>query len=1084
MRRHDRYDLLAASGNLCSPVKTLQSLTKRLHLVGWLLDRRITQAVCPPRSKSISPLSRAVAPHRRLFCSQRFLLVLLLPCIVTAAYALPSSLLRLSEYQKQNWQVEDGLPENNVRMIVQQSDGMLLLATSSGLARFDGLHFHRVPVEAGGLFNNEAVNALLPNGTNDLWIGTDGRGMVHHTASGTVEVSERAGFHNERIRMFYKDANGVLWIATQNGIERLQNDRLESISGVGMISGDITTPFAEDGHGGMFFVTSSGVFHWWNGVTQRYSLSGSNSDMPSAVYRDPQSRIWVGTAHHLVQLVPRKCASCGVRSGDAPQYDSVTRATLSSQVTALVGDAAGSIWIGTRSSGMWRLASDGLSHWSSEEGLPDNCIHSLFIDDEQNLWIGMLNGGLSRWRKGPLAPFGAPEGFHATYSANVLADSHGDLWLGTWDKGLFRVHEGKLLPTSPPGMPISTPIRALAEDHKGQIWVGTWFDGIYRYDSRTFHHYLLGNESPGNAISSILADGHGGLWIGTYTGVFYFPLGEPDIQHRSQFIESKLVTSMIEDRDGSVLVGTSTGLYRIRNGAVAIISGMPHPHVLSLVLDSKGYVWAGTKAGGLVAVSGDRVLLMPAKSEISNLQVNTAIEDGDGHLWLGTYQGIVRLSIAELHAVVNGLQSQLSAVMLGKADGMRSSECGSPSKPSSARLSNGTLWFATSEGFVHTTDVAEKLGATSPIAKITGWTLSNDPDAVDTASPPQGSSIELKAEQSDLLFLFNAKLLANPAHVEYRYRLDRYDTEWTDTHAHSARYHRLPAGKYRFEVQARASGEEWSSAVATIDVKRHPNLYQTWYFYLALGLLAIAVAVQFFRRRVQLMKGRIGIVLEERNRISRECHDTLMAGFAAISWQLEATAKLFRDSDAASTPAAASCELARSMVSHCQAEARRIIWDLRETDEVTNILSQALGRALAANPLQDGIQTTLEVEGDELPLSPGCVHHLVCIGQEAVSNAIRHARPSHILILLKYEADSLSLYIHDDGRGFQSSEMNGPKRGHFGIPVMEERARKLGGTLRLQTSTEAGTEVTVRVSFSAMSQPLHQEHQIIRWIGI
>jgi signal transduction histidine kinase len=233
-----------------------------------------------------------------------------------------------------------------------------------------------------------------------------------------------------------------------------------------------------------------------------------------------------------------------------------------------------------------------------------------------------------------------------------------------------------------------------------------------------------------------------------------------------------------------------------------------------------------------------------------------------------------------------------------------------------------------------------------------------------------------------------------------------------------------------------------------------------------------------------MMKGRIGIVLEERNRISRECHDTLMAGFAAISWQLEATAKLFRDSDSASTPAAKSCELARSMVSHCQAEARRIIWDLRDAEEVTNILSQALSRTLATNHMQEVVRTTLDVEGDEVPLAPGCVHHLVCIGQEAVSNAIRHAHPSSITIHLKYESDALNLSIRDDGRGFHTSDRSTSRRGHFGIPVMEERARKLGGTLRLQTSIGAGTEVTVRVSFNAMQQPVNQEHHVIRWIGI
>jgi signal transduction histidine kinase len=208
-----------------------------------------------------------------------------------------------------------------------------------------------------------------------------------------------------------------------------------------------------------------------------------------------------------------------------------------------------------------------------------------------------------------------------------------------------------------------------------------------------------------------------------------------------------------------------------------------------------------------------------------------------------------------------------------------------------------------------------------------------------------------------------------------------------------------------------------------------------------------------------------------------------MAGFAAISWQLEATAKLFHDSGTESTPAAESCGLARSMVAHCQAEARRIIWDLRDSDEVTNVLSQALSRTLEANR-RESVQTALDVEGQEVPLAPGCVHHLVCIGQEAVSNAIRHAQPSSIKIHLRYESDSLSMSICDDGIGFYASDTPVSGRGHFGIPVMEERARKLGGTLHVQTSLGGGTEVTVKISFNAMNLPVNQEHHVIRWIGI
>ncbi len=263
-----------------------------------------------------------------------------------------------------------------------------------------------------------------------------------------------------------------------------------------------------------------------------------------------------------------------------------------------------------------------------------------------------------------------------------------------------------------------------------------------------------------------------------------------------------------------------------------------------------------------------------------------------------------------------------------------------------------------------------------------------------------------------------------------------------------------------------------------------PSFYQTWYFYLCLVVIVVSLSAYLHRRKMQLMTGRLGIILEERFRIASECHDTLMAGFAAISWQLEATAKLFRDSDSDATPAAKSCELARSMVSHCQAEARRIIWDLRDTTEVTDVLSQALSRALSANHIQTAIETTLDVEGDEVHLAPGCVHHLVCIGQEAVSNAIRHAQPSQIVVNLRYESDALSLCIRDNGHGFLPSDRSASRRGHFGIPVMEERARKLGGSFRIQTSAGAGTEVVVKVAFNAMQQPVKQQHHVIRWIGI
>jgi signal transduction histidine kinase len=258
--------------------------------------------------------------------------------------------------------------------------------------------------------------------------------------------------------------------------------------------------------------------------------------------------------------------------------------------------------------------------------------------------------------------------------------------------------------------------------------------------------------------------------------------------------------------------------------------------------------------------------------------------------------------------------------------------------------------------------------------------------------------------------------------------------------------------------------------------------YLTIYLYVALVSFAVAIPIRYYWRRVQSLERHLELLLDDRYRIARECHDTLMAGFSAISWQLDATAKIFRDGNLESTPAAKSCELVRTMVAQSQAEARCIIWDLRDTAEAAKSLSHALARTLRANHLCQSVTTTLHVEGTEPQMAPNCVHHLVCIGQEAVTNAIRHAEPSCVQVQLKYESDALSLSIHDNGRGFRDSDGHGSRNGHFGIRVMEERTLKLGGTFRLRTQLGAGTDITVRVPVQALHPSMQNQYPPMRWV--
>jgi ligand-binding sensor domain-containing protein len=119
----------------------------------------------------------------------------------------------LSEYQKRDWHVEDGLPQGNVRTIVQSSGEALLIGSGGGMASFDGVCFMPLKVDGQDYAANEPVNALLYSQDGDLWIGTDGRGVIHRAAGGPQYVNESAGLAKERVRALFEDATGVIWVA-------------------------------------------------------------------------------------------------------------------------------------------------------------------------------------------------------------------------------------------------------------------------------------------------------------------------------------------------------------------------------------------------------------------------------------------------------------------------------------------------------------------------------------------------------------------------------------------------------------------------------------------------------------------------------------------------------------------------------------------------------------------------------------------------------------------------------------------------------------------------------------------------------
>jgi signal transduction histidine kinase len=197
--------------------------------------------------------------------------------------------------------------------------------------------------------------------------------------------------------------------------------------------------------------------------------------------------------------------------------------------------------------------------------------------------------------------------------------------------------------------------------------------------------------------------------------------------------------------------------------------------------------------------------------------------------------------------------------------------------------------------------------------------------------------------------------------------------------------------------------------------------------------------------------------------MAREIHDTLAQGFVGIALQLQAVEKAMPD---APDKAERHLALAQSMVSHSLVEARRTVWDLRaqalETSDLTTAFSDTARRMTEGT----SVATEIRVSGEIRRLPSQIENNALRIAQEALTNAIKHAEPKHVLIELDFEAANLQLRVKDDGRGFDPEGMLATADGHFGLLGMRERVEHVGGRLTLSSRPGEGTEVWATIPIS------------------
>lgn len=241
------------------------------------------------------------------------------------------------------------------------------------------------------------------------------------------------------------------------------------------------------------------------------------------------------------------------------------------------------------------------------------------------------------------------------------------------------------------------------------------------------------------------------------------------------------------------------------------------------------------------------------------------------------------------------------------------------------------------------------------------------------------------------------------------------------------------------------------------------------------GLVAVAAGaflwVATLRRRVreqtEILRSRFGreAALEERTRLARELHDTLEQNLAGIGYALEAVKHTLGH------PSVARSHLDRALghVDQSMGEARRAVLALRSRVLENGDLALAL-QTLAGEVTRGGVaRAEVDVQGTPWPLVPEVEDHLFRIGQEALTNALKHARADRLQVELRFTESDVELLVKDDGAGFDTGAA--ARDGHFGLQGMQERAAKVGARLDVRSAHGQGTSVLVSIPRHAASLP-------------
>jgi ligand-binding sensor domain-containing protein/two-component sensor histidine kinase len=955
----------------------------------------------------------------------------------------------------QYYGVENGLPSNLIKCLIQDKKGFIWLGTPNGLIRFDGKTFLNVNDIPGCNFLSPTINSLLEDNDSTIIVGTSSGVNTLNTEKFTTDIIPV--FNSVKIPTpcdlhLLKTTDGSIYfilnkmyVVRRNtnhaldliGVEGQQDKKIEKLRYV-----------SEDKDGMIWAVTFNGdVMMMRSGETIFKKHTRLNLELNGLVYTKKFG--------YLLSSLS------GLHS-----FDPVTNKTqkIFNEIKAcslIYEDASGDVWVSFEYERLYKLSNNGGSEETAKIRLADaynyqiNVVHK---DPKQNMWVGTNFGLVKYIASQPVFPSyftaNTKQIDKLNTSTRVITEdpATGDIYFAAYS-GTFRINKqtNKIdsiwLDKDYPYIPY-----AIIYDH-GKLWIGTEGNGLYTYNISTkerkqYFLFTKPTRSPETLFIRFmykLQDGK--MLLCDYDQLILF---DPHTE-KATVIKYKLGPSkeeqirclqIIQGKDGNLWLAAENGIF-VLNQKGEIIDRIKHLKVSNntqfkcIVEQDEKYMWFGTENEGIIRYNklNHTVKSYTTQDGLVNNRINGILVNTEGNLVISTQNGL---------SYFDAMNEKFTNFKV--EDGLVTNEFNTSSF---LRTANNQLLFGSINGLIAIPSNFKPI--LTPSSKLV-WSrayLYNTNYEQTYHWMANGCRLSIPYYNSYFELNFALTNYVNPERNTYYYRIKNVIDEWQALgNQNVLRFNELPAGEYKVEVMAYGNNNNASEGVLTMWLDINEAYYKTWWFIGLIILACVGVGYLIVTARMRQLK----MVSDLRMTISSDLHDDVGSVLTRIA--IQADYAKTRTNDNEPDVLTRIAESSRAAISNM----RDVVWatDVRN-DKALNLLDRM--REHAESMLgESGIEYDLRANISEAVIIKMNVRqHLYLIYKEALNNIVKHAGATHVTIVLEDKNGALELYIKDNGSG----NKNKSNKSGSGLANMRLRAKKLGA--KVEIHTEGGYEIRVLV---------------------